>query len=60
MKVDNQVFRDPLTAKYGVWSWRVLFNDRVCSPDFNSEGAAATYLDMLQRGQRNPEYHTST
>lgn len=35
--------------------WQVFWNGRVCSPTFNSKGAAAAYLSGLARGRR-PEY----
>lgn len=51
-KFPNQVFLDPDSKL----SWRVMFNNKVCSPDFNSRGAASAYLEMLERGDRKPEY----
>lgn len=53
----NQVFRDPATGRRpeDPESFRVFFNGRVCSPDFNSKGAAAAYLQQLENG-RKPEY----
>ena len=52
----NQAFRDPLSNRTGIESFRVIFNDRICSPDFNSIGAARAYLELLERGVRKPEY----
>jgi hypothetical protein len=56
--MENQVFRCPAFGRYyndGDGPFRVVFNDRVCSPDFNSKGAAAAYLELLEKG-RKPEY----
>ena len=50
-----QVFRDPSVKDQEVW--RVMYNGRICSPTFNSEGAAMTYLDLLRKGYRKPEYN---
>jgi hypothetical protein len=50
--VENQVFRDPAFGRF-FDNYRVLFEGRVCSPDFNSKGAA---LDALVNGTRKPEY----
>jgi hypothetical protein len=33
-----------------------MYDGRVTSPRFNSRGAAYAYLNMLQKGQRKPEY----
>jgi len=52
--MEDQVTRDP--AVKNMDSFRVIFNDRLCSPDFNSKGAAMAYLDMLREGRRKPEY----
>lgn len=49
----SEVFRDP--AVKGQDNFRVMFEGQLCSPDFNSKGAAAAYLEMLQRGDRKPE-----
>jgi hypothetical protein len=52
--MQNQVIRDP-----AVWhcdSFRVIFNSRLCSPNFNSRGAAKAYLQSLETGKRKPEY----
>ena len=35
--------------------WKVLFNGIVCSPDFQSKGAALAYLSLLENGYRKPE-----
>src|SRR2546423_1455759 len=51
----NQVFLCPLLIKYGCESYRVFFAGRVCSPDYNSKGAAAAYLEHLENG-RKPKY----
>jgi hypothetical protein len=56
--MENQVFRDPAYGRF-FDNYRVLFNDRVCSPDFNSKGAAAAYLSLLEKG-RKPEYAEPT
>jgi hypothetical protein len=53
--VENQVFRDPAFGRFHD-NYRVLFEGRVCSPDFNSKGAAAAYLEALVNGTRKPEY----
>lgn len=50
----NEVVRDPAVKNCD--SFIVIFNDRICSPNFNSKGAASAYLQMLERGQRKPEY----
>ena len=50
-----QVFRDPSVKDRE--SWRVMYNGRICSPSFNSEWAAIAYLDLLQKGYREPEYN---
>ena len=52
--MENQVFRDPSVKDRD--SFRVVFNDRICTPDFNSTGAAAAYLGALSAGYRSPEY----
>lgn len=52
--MDNQVFRDP--AEKLLESWRVLFNEKICSPTFNSKGAASAYLSLLNSDKRKPEY----
>lgn len=56
----NQVFRDPAVRGINGHppedSFRVAFNDKLCSPNFNSKGAAAAYLQMLELGQRKPEF----
>jgi len=52
--MENTVFRDPAVKEYD--SFRVMFNDRLCSPSFNSIGAAISYLAMLETNQRKPEY----
>lgn len=36
--------------------WVVWFRGRLCSPFFNSKGAANAYLDALAAGTRQPEY----
>jgi hypothetical protein len=57
--MENQVFRDPSVKQQGMKNpdtFRVWFNDWLCSPEFNSKGAAEAYLDMLTEGRRKPEY----
>lgn len=49
----NVVFRNP--ADKDSASWIVSFEGNIASPTFNSKGAAQAYLDMLERGQRQPE-----
>lgn len=49
----NEVFRDPAVKDQD--SYRVWFNDWLCSPNFNSIGAAKAYLEMLEKGWRKPE-----
>jgi hypothetical protein len=39
-------------------AWKVKFEGRYTSPDFNSKGAAVAYADMLKRGERTPEWPT--
>lgn len=59
MTMENQVIRDPSVKNQGITnpdSFRVLFNDKLCSPTFNSKGAAIVYLQQLQKGIRKPEY----
>ena len=56
--MQNQVIRDPAVKNQGVSNpdtFRVIFNDQLCSPKFNSKGAAEAYLDMLTAGRRKPE-----
>jgi hypothetical protein len=53
-RIANKVIRDPAVKGYD--SYRVVFNGRLCSPNFNSKGAAAAYLEMLVAGRRKPEY----
>lgn len=36
--------------------WFVVWRGQVCTPHFNSMGAAEAYRDMIKRGQRSPEY----
>lgn len=58
--MENEVIRDPSVKNQGAQNpdtFRVIFDDRLCSPCFNSKGAAAAYLDMLTSGKRKPEYH---
>lgn len=50
----NHVFRDPAVKNED--SFRVLFNRGLTSPSFNCFGAALTYLQMLERGERAPEW----
>jgi hypothetical protein len=50
----NQAFRDPSVKDSD--SYRVIFNNRICTPDFNSIGAARAYIDLLESGKRKPEY----
>ena len=52
--IGDQVIRDP--AEKTCDSYRVVFGGKLTSPDFNSKGAAAAYLDMLREGRRKPEY----
>lgn len=54
----NQTMRDPSIKEQD--AFRVLFNDRLCSPCFRSIGAAQAYLDLLERGDREPEYSAKT
>jgi fatty acid desaturase len=49
----DQVIRDP-TEKCAE-AWRVCFGGQLCSPTFNSRGAALAYLDSLRQGDRKPE-----
>jgi hypothetical protein len=58
MKLKNQVIRDPAVKDFD--SYRVIFDDRLTSPHFNSKGAAAAYLDMLEAGRRAPEYNKTS
>lgn len=37
-------------------AWKVIYKMIVCTPDFNSEGAALAYIEMLDKGVRKPEY----
>lgn len=56
--MDDQVFRDPSVKNQGrdnPEAFRVMFQDKLCSPAFNSKGAAAAYLQQLQNG-REPEF----
>lgn len=50
---ENQVIRDPAVKHMD--SFRVFFAGRLTSPEFNSKGAAAAYLEMLEAGRRKPE-----
>lgn len=50
----NIVFLDPSCKESS--AWQVLFAGNIEPPQFNSKGAAQAYLDMLERGQRLPEY----
>jgi hypothetical protein len=34
----------------------VFFNNRLCSPCWMQKGPAQAYLELLQRGERQPEY----
>ena len=56
----NEVIRDPSVKNNGrnghPDSFIVVFNDRICTPNFNSLGAAKAYLDGLEAGTRKPEY----
>lgn len=36
--------------------WRVVFLGALLAPSFHCRGAAAAYLDAIQRGTRRPEY----
>jgi hypothetical protein len=47
-----EVFRDPEDRE----AWRVIHDGRLTTPRFNSRDAAFAYLEMLERGQRKPEY----
>lgn len=38
-------------------SWMVFVDGRVCSPRWNSKGAALAYVAMLERGARKPEFN---
>jgi hypothetical protein len=49
--MDDQVIRDLAEPE----AYRVIFEGRLCSPAFNSQGAAQIYLDMLRAGAREPE-----
>lgn len=56
---DGEVFRDPSVKNQDQTKldvFRVLWKGKICSPEFNSRGAADAYLEMLRRGQRQPEY----
>lgn len=41
---------------HGPEEWRVDVNGATTSPQFNSKGAAEAYRDLLQRGDRKPEF----
>ena len=47
-----EVVRDPEDRE----AWRAIHDGRVTTPRFNSRDAAYAYLEMLERGQRKPEY----
>ena len=47
-----EVVRDPEDRE----TWRAIHDGRVTTPRFNSRDAAYAYLEMLERGQRKPEY----
>lgn len=49
---DGFVCADPEDAD----GWRVSWNQRLTSPRFNSYGAASAYMELLARGDRQPEY----
>ena len=49
-----QVFRNTVVKDQD--SFRVIYDNRLCSPNFNSLGAAYAYLSLLQKGYREPEY----
>jgi hypothetical protein len=55
LEVTSQIFRDPAVKDFD--SFRVIFDNRLCSPNFNSKGAALAYLEQLEKG-RKPEYRT--
>ena len=38
--------------------WKVVWDQHLLTPDFQSKGAAQAYLAMLNRGERQPEYVT--
>lgn len=40
-------------------SWKVFFNGYMTSPDFNSKGAALTYMSLLEKSLRKPEFSKS-
>ncbi len=50
----NYVMQDPAVRDRD--AFRVIFDNRLCSPTFNSRGAAAAYLAVLEDGRREPEY----
>jgi hypothetical protein len=52
--MDNQVIRDPAVKDMNIY--RVIFNDRICSPSWHQVGPALAYLDLLTRELRAPEY----
>lgn len=60
-----RVVRDLLSGKRAVVvrpfsesleQWEVVWDNRLTSPTFNSRGAAQAYADILNRGQRMPEF----
>lgn len=52
--MQTEVIRDPSVKQDEMWV--VVVDGLLTSPTFNSKGAAEAYSDMLQRGQRKPEY----
>lgn len=52
VKSETFVLRDGAAGE----EWKVLFRGRVCSPSFNSRGAAEAYLSLLKSGKRKPEH----
>lgn len=37
-------------------TFRAVWRGRLCTPEWEQRGPAEAYLDMLERGQRQPEY----
>jgi hypothetical protein len=52
--MQNQVFRDPSVKDHDYY--RVMFDDRICSPGWQQVGPARAYLQALEAGTRRPEY----
>lgn len=50
----TEVIRDP--SEKEVEAYRVVCDGRLCSPSFESKGAAKAYKDMIDNGSRKPEF----